>query len=69
MLALAAGLWRVDAFRMSVVGASLLALVPACLGMLLGQWIRGRISEPMFRKCFFVALLVLGAHLALRNFI
>lgn len=68
MLALAAGLWRVGAFHMAVVGASLAALVPACLGMLLGQWIRDRISEPVFRKCFFIALLVLGGHLALHTF-
>jgi hypothetical protein len=69
MLALAAGLWRVGAFHTNVVGASLLALLPAFAGMLFGQWVRARISAETFRLCFFVALLLLGAHLAVRNFI
>jgi uncharacterized membrane protein YfcA len=69
ILALAAGLWRAGAFHTTIVGSSLLALVPAGLGMLLGQWIRGRISAAMFRTCFFVGLLLLGAHLELRTLV
>jgi uncharacterized membrane protein YfcA len=69
MLSLAAGLWREGMFHTTIVGASTLALAPSLLGMLLGQWIRGRISAPMFRKCFFIGLLLLGAHLALRTVI
>ncbi len=69
MLALAAGLWREGAFHSSIVGGSTLALAPALFGMLLGQWIRERISPAMFRICFFVGLLLLGAHLALRTLI
>jgi uncharacterized membrane protein YfcA len=69
MLSLAAGLWREGVFHSTIVGASTLALAPALLGMLFGQWIRGRISAPMFRRCFFVGLLLLGAHLALRTLI
>ncbi len=34
--------------------------------MFLGGWVRGRVSERVFRKCFFVGLLGLGAHLAAR---
>jgi hypothetical protein len=67
MLALAAGLWRHGVFHTAIVGASMLALVPALLGMLFGQWVRERISATAFRTCFFVALLLLGAHLALRT--
>lgn len=67
MLALAAGLWLHGMFHSAVVGGSMLALVPALLGMLLGQWIRQRISASVFRTCFFVGLLLLGAHLALRT--
>lgn len=37
------------------------ALVPAVVGMLLGQGVRRRLSEDMFRRIFFVALLALGA--------
>jgi uncharacterized membrane protein YfcA len=69
MLSLAAGLWREGVFHTAIVGGSTLALAPALFGMLLGQWIRGRISAAMFRKFFFVGLLLLGAHLALRTLI
>ncbi len=47
-------------------GISALALLPAILGMVAGQWLRGRVSPTVFRRCLFAGLLVLGAHLALR---
>jgi len=40
--------------------ASAVAVIPAVLGMVLGQTIRGEMSETLFRRCFFVGLLVLG---------
>nr|WP_283535509.1 hypothetical protein [Methylorubrum extorquens] len=52
--------------ELSVAGTSLIALVPALLGMALGGWVRGRVSERVFRRCFFVGLLGLGLHLVLR---
>jgi uncharacterized membrane protein YfcA len=48
---------------------SLAALVPAMIGMMCGQWIRGRIRPATFRRCFFVGLLALGLHLMLKPFI
>ena len=42
---------------------SSLALLPALLGMLLGQKIRRQLSEALFRRVFFIALLLLGAYL------
>ncbi len=42
---------------------SLIALMPALLGMLAGQRIRQRFSEQLFRKVFFAALLLLGAYI------
>ncbi|MDH3762112.1 MAG: sulfite exporter TauE/SafE family protein [Gammaproteobacteria bacterium] len=42
---------------------SSIALLPAIAGMMLGQRIRSRISEPLFRKVFFVSLLALGAYI------
>jgi len=63
-VALALSLAREGMFEMSVAGASLLALLPALAGMILGGWIRGRVSERVFRLFFFVGLLVLGGHLA-----
>ena len=47
--------------------ASLLAVVPALAGMVLGQVLRARIAPAAFRRCFLVALLLLGAWLALRG--
>lgn len=49
--------------------ASLAALAPALLGMRIGQIVRTRISPDVFRVCFFVGMLALGAHLALRGLI
>lgn len=66
-VALAAGLWRDGAFAMSAASASLLALAPALAGMGLGQRIRSRVSAAAFRRWFFLGLLALGAHLALRT--
>ena len=43
------------------LGASLLALIPAVLGMLLGQWLRQRISAVLFKRVFFIGLGALGA--------
>lgn len=62
-LALAAGLlWR-GALGGAELGASLLTLAPALLGMWLGQWLRQRISALLFKRVFFVGLGLLGGHL------
>lgn len=62
-LALAAGLlWR-GALGSGELGASLLVLIPALLGMWLGQWLRQRISALLFKRVFFIGLGALGAHL------
>lgn len=62
-LALAAGLlWR-GTLGGGELGASLLALIPAVLGMLLGQWLRQRISAVLFKRAFFIGLGALGGHL------
>ena len=45
---------------------STMALVPAMAGMVMGQRIRKRFSEQLFRKIFFLSLLALGAYLASR---
>ena len=42
---------------------SVVALVPAIAGMILGQKLRGRLSEPVFRRCFFLALLAMGLYI------
>ena len=42
------------------------ALAPALLGMALGQALRRKLPEPLFRKVFFAALLALGAYIVAR---
>lgn len=42
---------------------SLLAVVPAILGMVAGQRLRQLLSEQVFRRVFFVSLLVLGLYI------
>jgi uncharacterized membrane protein YfcA len=66
-LALAAGLlWR-GALGGGEMSASLLALIPAVLGMLLGQWLRQRISAVLFKRVFFIGLGLLGGHLLING--
>jgi hypothetical protein len=50
----------------ATLGVSLAALAPALAGMALGGWVRERVDEGVFRRCFFFGLLILGAHLAVR---
>jgi len=42
---------------------TLLACVPVFVGMLAGQWIRGRINEETFRKVLLIALVVIGLNM------
>jgi hypothetical protein len=51
----------------SLILPSLAALGASLAGMVLGQLVRGRIKAETFQLCFFIGLLLLGAHLALRG--
>jgi len=44
---------------------SFLAVVPAVVGMYFGRHIRQRLSEMVFRRVFFIALLLLGLYIML----
>ncbi|ROL79051.1 sulfite exporter TauE/SafE family protein [Pseudomonas vranovensis] len=66
-LALAIGLAGQDALGAQALGASMLVLAPALLGMLGGQWLRQRISAVLFKRCFFIGLALLGMHLLLNG--
>ena len=61
-LALAAGLWLNGSYGADAAGASLLMLLPALLGMGLGQWLRGRLSPRVFKLCFMASLALLGIY-------
>jgi uncharacterized membrane protein YfcA len=61
-VALAASL--ADGLGRANLSLSFIALVPALLGMGVGQWLRVRIHPDLFRRWFLIGLLLLGAHLA-----
>jgi uncharacterized membrane protein YfcA len=66
---LALALAHAGQIHTSIAGPSLLALATALVGMALGQLVRGRVQAETFRLWFFVGLLLLGAHLALHDFL
>jgi uncharacterized membrane protein YfcA len=68
-LALAGILVQAGSLGKSVAGASLLALVPALIGMALGQWVRARVQSHALRMCFFLASFALGVHLLVRGLV
>jgi uncharacterized membrane protein YfcA len=52
---------------MGSVWGSLLALIPALIGMQAGTMLRQRIAAATFRRVFFVGLLLLGIYLAVER--
>ena len=62
-LALALSLHGNGLLSAELGATSAAALVPALLGMALGQRLRKRLSEERFRQVFFFALLALGAYI------
>jgi uncharacterized membrane protein YfcA len=66
-IALGAALGSSGALRGAGLAASALALVPALVGMGLGQWLRLRVKAETFRTVFFSGLLALGLYLAARG--
>ena len=50
-----------------LLAASAGALLPAMLGMWLGQHLRRRMSETVFRRVFFSGLLLMGLYLTARG--
>ena len=62
-LALAVALQGNDLLTVDLGILSTTALLPAAAGMVIGQRIRKRLSEALFRQVFFVSLLVLGAYI------
>lgn len=62
-LALGAALAWSGHYPLSLAGSSVAAIIPALLGMLLGQRVRDRLKPEVFRRWFFVSLIVLGAYM------
>lgn len=64
--ALGASLAREGLISAETGALSFAAAAPALVGMAVGQALRRRLSEALFRRIFFIALLGIGAWLALR---
>jgi len=62
-LALALALQGNDLLTIELGALSAAAVLPAIAGMVLGQKIRHGLPEPIFRRVFFVSLLILGAYI------
>ena len=67
-VALAIALQRSALLTLEHGALSIVALLPAIIGMVLGQRIRRRLSESRFRTVFFVSLLALGAYIVTSAF-
>lgn len=52
---------------LELAGASVAGIGPALVGMWAGQFIRHRLSEEMFRRTMFTALIAIGAFIAARS--
>lgn len=65
-VALAAALCHAGEISAALFWPGLVALTSALVGVALGQRVRGKLPAPAFRLCFFIGLLLLGLHLALR---
>ncbi len=65
-LALAVALQRNAFVTAELAGLSTAAVPPAIIGMIAGQRLRQNLSEQLFRRTFFIALLVLGTYIIFR---
>ncbi len=68
-VALAIGLFSQNALPSMQIGTSLMAIVPALIGMWVGQRMRVRIGPRRFRQCFLLFLIALGLELASRPYL
>ncbi len=62
-IALAVALGGNDLLSLELGVWSAAAVLPAILGMALGRRVRRRLSEQLFRRVFFIALLLLGGYI------
>ncbi len=68
-LALALSLKGNNILNASLGMQSFAALLPTIVGVFIGQKARANISETMFRRLFFAALLLLGVYIVVRSFL
>ena len=68
-VALAVGLNDQRLISQDLVTLSAASVVPALVGMVIGQRVRGRMSEAVFLRIFFAALAALGVYIVVRSLI
>ena len=66
-LALALGLGVRGAYQIDGIALSVLAVIPALLGMWAGQFVRRAVSAATFKRWFLIALALIGAQMILRE--
>ena len=66
-VALAVSLGNLRLVSMELGALSAAGVAPALLGMVLGRKVRQRLSETVFKKVFFVSLLILGVYIVGRS--
>ena len=66
-VALAVSLSDHRLLSMELGALSTVAIIPALIGMVVGQKVRQRLSETAFRKVFFISLLLLGGYIVLQS--
>lgn len=67
-LALGLALGVIGSYPFDILILSIGAVLPALLGMFVGQRVRDRIDQATFRKGFFLAMIVVGGYMVLRGF-
>lgn len=66
-VALAAGLYFNDRYSGASLGGSMLMLLPALVGMAVGQRLRQKLSPELFRRCFLGSLVLLGIYMVVNE--
>ena len=66
VLALGLSLWFFGKLTPDAAGWSMLAVIPAFIGMAMGQWLRARLEAETFRRVFLWSVLALGIWMMIR---
>lgn len=66
-IALAAGLALRGAYQIEGMAMSVVAVIPALMGMWAGQFVRRTVSPATFKRWFLIALALLGSEMMLRG--
>ena len=66
-LAVALGGQRILTWELGILSSG--AVLPALLGVVLGQRLRKRLDEATFKRVFMIALLIIGGYIVVRNLV